>query len=439
MECCENLLESNSNQVTCKRNTWNLLSLDIQLDVFQCLRAYDLHKNGINVSRQWRNTIEQHKRTLPKFRQLTDCRAQNKLIGSNDELRQRQYQMAVQVEKARERENFTRRIFMTIYLVLSIMNFFAILVVQPISAERIVAEMLLLTVTLHMADTYWKVLDDMYEPNQLAICSPSNCGRLPLKYLWIVYLGARFLIFAGFGILTQLIELQDSVFYTILTIFYLPECVYLANWSINVCRPSFCFFYEYRRTVEKLRPDLPPDTYDWYGGNFNWSNRQVSLDVFRFLRAYDLHKRKINVSRQWRNTIEQYKGTLPKFRQLTDCRAQNKLVGDNYEEKSRHREEVSRRNAEAEMKADENSHRIYRNYIKTYILLCILNFIAAFAAQPMIIERNSAVLLLLAVSLQMGNLFEKFLYNPWKITYCYGRLIYGGRDDVRIFNHCHSS
>ncbi|KAI1707797.1 hypothetical protein Ddc_14669 [Ditylenchus destructor] len=79
-ECCEKLLESNSSQL--KRNTWNLLSLDIQLDVYRCHRAYDLYKKGINVSRQWRNTIERHKGTLPKF-QLADCRALNKLAGDS--------------------------------------------------------------------------------------------------------------------------------------------------------------------------------------------------------------------------------------------------------------------------------------------------------------------------------------------------------------------
>ncbi|KAI1706309.1 hypothetical protein Ddc_15352 [Ditylenchus destructor] len=131
------------------RNIWNQLALDTQLDVFHCLRAYDLYRNGRFVSHQWYNVIEQHREILPKFPQLMDCRKQNRIVESDtaDECRQRGYEMW----KAEKRTNRIRDNLMTTYLLLSALSFIAILLAQPISAERIVAKVLLLMATLLMA------------------------------------------------------------------------------------------------------------------------------------------------------------------------------------------------------------------------------------------------------------------------------------------------
>ncbi|KAI1717619.1 hypothetical protein Ddc_09776 [Ditylenchus destructor] len=63
-----------------RANIWRLLPLEAQLDVFKCLKAYDLRKNGINVCRRWRNVINQYEKELPKFRPQIVARA---LIGDN--------------------------------------------------------------------------------------------------------------------------------------------------------------------------------------------------------------------------------------------------------------------------------------------------------------------------------------------------------------------
>ncbi|KAI1702228.1 hypothetical protein Ddc_17221 [Ditylenchus destructor] len=206
MECCEKLIVPNSNEIAVKRNVWNLLSLDIQLDVFQCLRAYDLYRNGRFASRQWYNVIEHHRGMLPKFRQLMDCREQNRLIESNiGECHQRQDE----IWDAEERANRIRRNLMWTYLLLSILNFIAILLAQPISAEQIVAKVLLLTVTLGMRETYKKIV---YDVDKSFICGRwYSMGMYsiylkPLKYVWPVYLGVRFLIFVGLGILVRLFD-----------------------------------------------------------------------------------------------------------------------------------------------------------------------------------------------------------------------------------------
>ncbi|KAI1707842.1 hypothetical protein Ddc_14607 [Ditylenchus destructor] len=46
----------------------------------------------------------------------------------------------------------------------------------------------------------------------------------------------------------------------------------------------------------------------------------TQLDIFKFLRAYDLQKSCINVSKEWRNIIRRYAGELPKFRDQKDHR-----------------------------------------------------------------------------------------------------------------------
>ncbi|KAI1696200.1 hypothetical protein DdX_19164 [Ditylenchus destructor] len=150
MECSEKLIVPDSNQIIVKRNAWNLLPLDIQIDVFRCLRAYDLYRNGRFVSCQWHNVIEQHRGMLPRFRQLIDCREQNRLIENNERL----YAKWDAEEKKTLRRNRIARNLTWKYLQLIIISFIATLLAQPISAERITAKILLLMVSLLMVDTY---------------------------------------------------------------------------------------------------------------------------------------------------------------------------------------------------------------------------------------------------------------------------------------------
>ncbi|KAI1701425.1 hypothetical protein DdX_16104 [Ditylenchus destructor] len=265
IECCEKLLDPNSNQVAVKRDTWNLLDLDIQLDVYRALRAYDLYKKGINVSRQWRNTIERHKGTLPKFRQLTDCRALNKLAGDNyedyfrriEEDGRRRAERALQQKRRRENH-------ILIYTALSIIGFIAAVMSQlgHISAERMVTTILLLAVTLKMGEAYE---DLFYYPYYFHCCGVSGVFRYgPTKqkffrYIVLVCLVIRAILFVSIGILRRLIQ-ADNLLDIILWSLHLPELIYLLNWSITVLkeRLSFrLFIYHYTTNVDRLKPVYP--------------------------------------------------------------------------------------------------------------------------------------------------------------------------------------
>ncbi|KAI1702230.1 hypothetical protein Ddc_17223 [Ditylenchus destructor] len=285
MECCEYLIVPNSNQITVKRNVWNFLPLDIQLDVFQCLRAYDLYRNGRFVSHQWRNTIEQHKGILPKFRQLLDCREQNKLFESNDECRQRHYEMSQKIGKADERTDRINESLITAYLLLIILNFIAILFAQPISAEKIAANALLLTATLRTGETYQKIVDD--DDDKFLICRRKCLIDLkPLKYVWAAYLIGRSLIFIGFAILVHLIGPQaDTLFHTILATLYLPEGAYLINWSINASRFSFWFNSKYKDIVKELRPELR-GSFVYRNGEYRLANGHIPASVNNYVWIY---------------------------------------------------------------------------------------------------------------------------------------------------------
>ncbi|KAI1702225.1 hypothetical protein Ddc_17218 [Ditylenchus destructor] len=202
IECSEKLMTQSSEQVAVKRNIWNQLGLDTQLDVFQCLRAYDLYRNGRFASRHWYNVIERHKGMLPKFRPLMDCRETHRIVERNVERRKRQYK----IWKAEEKTKRIRRNLMWNYLLLSILSFIAVLLAQPISAEQIAAKVLLLTATLGMRETYKKIVRD---DNEFWICRRfCSISPKPLKYVWTVYLVARSLIFVGFAVLVHLINLQ---------------------------------------------------------------------------------------------------------------------------------------------------------------------------------------------------------------------------------------
>ncbi|KAI1692857.1 hypothetical protein DdX_20999 [Ditylenchus destructor] len=213
IEGCEKLLEPNSTEIAVKRNDWNLFPLDIQLDVFRCLRDYDLHKKGILVSRQWRGAIERHKGTLPKFRQFVNCRAQNRLIGDNSEehLRWRE-ELSRRNAEADEKSRRAYKKRINTFVLLSITSFIAALVAQlgHISIERIVTTFLLLAVTLRMFNAYDK-LHDRYEYSFrdwriLGLPIDTGYGNIEsLKHLMPAYLGIRALVFVIIGILRHMI------------------------------------------------------------------------------------------------------------------------------------------------------------------------------------------------------------------------------------------
>ncbi|KAI1702229.1 hypothetical protein Ddc_17222 [Ditylenchus destructor] len=428
----EKLMPQNYEQFAINLNIWNQLALDTQLDVFQCLRAYDLYRNGRFVSRKWHNVIERHREMLPKFRKLMDFREQNRLIESYEECRQRIYEM----NRAERRIKSIRRNLMRSYVLLSILSFIAILLAQPISAEQFAAKVLLLTATLLMRVTYKNIVRD---DDDFWICGRTySINPKPLKYVWTVYLVARSLIFVGFAVLVRLYNLSANTFFpTILTILYLPEGAYLINLIINACRFSYWLSSKYMKIVEKLRPELreafvyenekwklPNGHLPAHVNNHVWSlvilhfakrllNKSyifvyhrklmsktsdsiaikrnvwnclaldIQLDVFQCLRAYDLYRNGRFVSRQWYNVIEQHKGMLPKFRKLMDCSEQNRLIEIN--------EECRQRRYDM-WKAEERAKRIRRNLIWTYLLLGVLNFIAILLAQPISAEQIAAKL-----------------------------------------------
>ncbi|KAI1708436.1 hypothetical protein DdX_11817 [Ditylenchus destructor] len=191
IESRESLLSPNSCQISTQRNLWNLFPLEVQLEVFRCLRAYDLYKHGINVSRQWRNTIEYHKNTLPKLRRIaTDFRAMNRLAGDTClEYLQRQPEENRKRKKAEQEERRTRFKYNAAFLLPSIFGYILALVAQrPLSIEKVIATTLLLWITFQMIVT---------------------CRQL--KYIF-VYLVARSLIFGSVGVIQSQHHLKYVLF-----------------------------------------------------------------------------------------------------------------------------------------------------------------------------------------------------------------------------------
>ncbi|KAI1704316.1 hypothetical protein DdX_14312 [Ditylenchus destructor] len=68
----------------------------------------------------------------------------------------------------------------------------------------------------------------------------------------------------------------------------------------------------------------------------------TQLDIFKFLRAYDLQKSCINVSKEWRDTIRRYAGELPKFRDQRDRRAIVRLMIGDPSWKTKQRQSMAR-------------------------------------------------------------------------------------------------
>ncbi|KAI1708434.1 adaptor complexes medium subunit family domain-containing protein [Ditylenchus destructor] len=264
IESRESLLSPNSCQISAQRNLWNLFSLDVQLEVFRCLRAYDLYKHGINVSRQWRNTIEYHKNTLPKLRRIpTDFREMNRLAGDIClEFRQQQAEKnrkreIAEKEEAQKRLHQKRRMrfqYSAAILLPSIFGYILALVAQrPLSTEKVIATTLLLSITCQMIVTYRKFFRfqsysriqifnrDFYRirlfNREYGITTVLFAKQL--KYIWPAYLVARSLIFGIVGVLQSQHHLRgDQIFYTLLAITHLPEAFYLINDTYTFVRDN---------------------------------------------------------------------------------------------------------------------------------------------------------------------------------------------------------
>ncbi|KAI1703295.1 hypothetical protein Ddc_16613 [Ditylenchus destructor] len=300
VESGEKLMPQNFESIAVKRNIWKELALDIQLDVFQYLRAYDLYRNGRFATRQWYSIIEHHKGMLPKFCHRQDWRALNRLVGDNaDEARmQRNEEVRRNVEyneRIRRKVERLRNKYLATYLVLSIISFITTLTAQfgDMSVERLIATSLLLAVTLRMGNTYEKFIkyrvscsrhfygDDRlnifgvifhYSLSQFIESQRSLFSdRLTIfgdryycydkvmfiKYVWPAYLAGRFLIFGSIAILTYFITLPAMayIFHIFLVLFHLPELAYTMNQSVSNC-VNWCHRAELKRKIEMLRPQL---------------------------------------------------------------------------------------------------------------------------------------------------------------------------------------
>ncbi|KAI1692210.1 hypothetical protein Ddc_23748 [Ditylenchus destructor] len=281
----EKLIPQSSGQIAVKDNIWNQLAFDIQLDVFQCLRAYDLYKNGRFASRHWYNVIERHKEMLPKYRKLPDCRALNQLvIGGNAEKIQRRRN---EEDKILESKGIIVRIptlattcmlhtcitwqqicsnkCMTTYLMMSIISFIATLTAQfgDISIERLISTTLLLAVTLQMGNTYAKFINSQrsFFEDGLTIFGHHYYSYekvMFLKYVWPAYLAARALIFGSIAILTCFTSLAaiPPTFDITLVLFYLPEMAFTINQNVNACVYYFCPDYKLLRNIEMVRAEF---------------------------------------------------------------------------------------------------------------------------------------------------------------------------------------
>ncbi|KAI1702172.1 hypothetical protein Ddc_17243 [Ditylenchus destructor] len=300
VECCEKLIVSNSNEIAVKRNVWNLFPLETQLDVFRCLRAYDLYKKAIYVSNQWRKVIEKHKRTLPKYRQLTDHRKQNELIAGNyDKIRwQKEEEQTMKNWEFNKNQHKIREKRIKSYALLCSISFIAAIVAQPISVERISATLLFLAVSLKMGNAYSKFFDDPYKFSYwdqyfYIFRKFYSTEKLDfLKHVWLAYLGMRTTVFVIIGILRHIIT-ADNILYGVLWILHLPEAAYLMNWSINVCASHIsCFFYgicrQYEKNIERLNPNYrrPIGGSTWYSEQVAWySELPIHANVFAWALA----------------------------------------------------------------------------------------------------------------------------------------------------------
>ncbi|KAI1702226.1 hypothetical protein Ddc_17219 [Ditylenchus destructor] len=252
IEYYEKLMPQSSEPIAVKRNIWNQLGLDTQLDVFQCLRAYDLYKNGKFVSQQWSNVIERHREMLPKIRKQPDWRVQNRLAGDNYlEIWQQRVEESRKRMEFREKYRKIREKRIKNYALLTTISFIIAIATQPISIERISAMLLLLAVSLGMGTTYAKFFYDPYKLKQdyyncgnniyggrydvQIFCKWYSTEKLDfLRYVWLGYLGTRTTVFVIIGISRHIITV-DNIFDAVLWISFLPEAAYLINWIFNVC------------------------------------------------------------------------------------------------------------------------------------------------------------------------------------------------------------
>ncbi|KAI1701711.1 hypothetical protein Ddc_17502 [Ditylenchus destructor] len=85
----------------------------------------------------------------------------------------------------------------------------------------------------------------------------------------------------------------------------------------------------------------------------------TQLDIFKFLRAYDLQKSCINVSKEWRNTIRRYAGELPKFRDQRDPQAIEKIANQKTTVGTKMKSKVAFENCDSARQClQQNKHKI---------------------------------------------------------------------------------
>ncbi|KAI1701712.1 hypothetical protein Ddc_17503 [Ditylenchus destructor] len=296
-----------------------------QLDIFKFLRAYDLQKSCINVSKEWRNTIRRYAGELPKFRDQKDRQAIERLLvgESEPEANQRRSEAYYQYVKCVIRKRNVRYFSAaaTIVSVLILVTTSSILVLHNLhrdedksrilifeqdqasrqvisngdksfgqSASDEILAMVALSWTTMFLTSYCVWLFDKNAPGQ--------------PYQLILYTSARVILLS----IISCVKISDIAFtkWLIVLPLYSFELLF---WIYLIMESKFDD--ENISLMNHNRIDFPLYT---------------QLDIFKFLRAYDLQKSCINVSKEWRNTIRRYAGELPKFRDQRDRQAIERLI-----------------------------------------------------------------------------------------------------------------
>ncbi|KAI1707839.1 hypothetical protein Ddc_14604 [Ditylenchus destructor] len=404
-----------------------------QLDIFKFLRAYDLQKSCINVSKEWRNTIRRYAGELPKFRDQRDLRAIERLLvgevepETNQRRSEAYYQRVECVIRKRNARYFTAAGTVVSVLILVITS--SILVLhnlhrdedqssrisiveqdefsrQAISNEdnssgqsvsdEILA-MVALSWTTMFLTRYCVWLFDKFGPGQpyqlilytlarVILLSIISCVKIPdiTFSKWLIVLPLY-----PFEVLFWIYVIAGSTCISLDDKFRSKEArkIRCDQRHLSVCQKIHCWMYAIFRTflppafstvlsllfihfwhskgitvpslvtlVAMLSAQLYMFSLDLYNHyhlkekitlifwiitmeskfddeNISLMNHNridfplyTQLDIFKFLRAYDLQKSCINVSKDWRNTIRRYAGELPKFRDQKDLQAIEKLV-----------------------------------------------------------------------------------------------------------------
>ncbi|KAI1704315.1 hypothetical protein DdX_14311 [Ditylenchus destructor] len=216
-----------------------------QLDIFKFLRAYDLHRKCVNVSKDWRDVIQKYAQELPKFRDLgPEIEKLNKTLEAKQK-REEKFAQHIDVLKIKRNKHYC----------------FA-------------AAITLSTFTLCLLSSVIALLHIHKDED------------------------------ATFSIADSLDEILAMVALTWTTLGFVHSCEVDEYFSSHPMESKFDD--ENISLMNHRRIEFPLYT---------------QLDIFKFLRAYDLQKSCINVSKEWRDTIRRYAGELPKFRDQRDRRA----------------------------------------------------------------------------------------------------------------------